>query len=66
MHKGDCFEWRYITNDHGDRQQQYVMGRLRSRVNVQASWVFIRRTALKAQTSTLPNIGSPIDQSCNS
>jgi YD repeat-containing protein len=66
LHTGDCFEWRYVTNDGGDRRQQYVLGKLRSRQNTEASWVFIRRTALKTRTSQLPNITSSVDQSCDS
>lgn len=66
LFKGDCIEWRYITNDGGKRQDQWVMGQLRfRRENVEASWVFIRRTALDARTSKLPSIASPRDQSCN-
>src|SRR3954451_19337840 len=53
-------EWRYIINDAGDRQRQWVTGKIRSkRQNPEASWVFIRRTALQAQNSKLPTIETP-------
>lgn len=65
LHAGDCFEWRYITNDGGDKQRQYVMGKIRGRPNAEASWVFIRRTALNARNSRLPTIRSDRDQSCD-
>jgi hypothetical protein len=42
------------------------LGKLRSRQNTEASWVFIRRTALKTRTSQLENITTNIDQSCDS
>jgi hypothetical protein len=38
---------------------------LRSRQNPEASWVFIRRTALNPRNSKLPTIVSHRDQSCD-
>jgi hypothetical protein len=29
LRRGDCFEWRHITNDGRDRQRQWVMGKIR-------------------------------------
>jgi hypothetical protein len=65
LEPGDCIEWRYITNDGRNREQQWVMGKLRSRQNPEASWVFIRRTALNPRNSKLPTIVSHRDQSCD-
>jgi hypothetical protein len=29
LRRGDCFEWRHITNDGRDRQRKWVMGKIR-------------------------------------
>jgi len=65
LQAGSCFEWRYITNDGGRKQDQFVLGKLRSRPNPEASWVFIRRTALNPNNSQLPTIRTRRDQSCD-